>query len=285
MQRMSSALIAAVAAVIPVVSFAATGAVLEESVKTWAEVEQENTAEESIDMQQMEDESSDELFPAGTSSSSQGTISEQRSSRTSAYISVTVDGRLITFGDVPRDEWFAPYVRDIAERGIVSGYRDADGNPLGLFGPADNVTVGQLAKIALASSSSLDDCPTTPPLNLTASGTWAASYIACTEKLGWTLFADGSIDVNRPATRAEVVVTLLGAFKAPIGEPTGTAFTDVTASTLYNPAIEQAKKDGIISGYTDEDGNLTGLFGPDDSVTRAELSKIVTLTLQIYGQK
>lgn len=276
-------IIAPVLLLSPVLAFAATGAVLDEINSAWQQTEEMNTSEEEMDRQQMEDESSEELFPPVSSASSQGTIDDQRSSRTSGYISVSVDGKVLTFGDVPRDQWFAPYVREIAELGIVSGYRDAAGNPLGQFGPADNVTIGQLAKIALSASQNLDGCPTTPPINLTASGTWAASYIVCTEKLNWTLFADGSIDVNRAANRAEVVVTLLEAFKVQLSEPTGNAFTDVTATTLFNQAIEQAKKDGIISGYTDNEGNLTGLFGPADPVTRAELSKIVTLTLQIYG--
>lgn len=267
----------------PLIAFAATGSILEDAVDAWGAVEQENIQEEMIDAQQELDESSKELFPEATSSSSQGTIDEQRSSRTSAFVSVIINGVMVTFGDVPRDAWFAPYVRDIAERGIVSGYRDADGKPLGMFGPADNVTTGQLAKIALGSSSNLGDCPSTPPVNLTASGTWASSYIACAEKLQWALYGDGSVDVNRSASRAEVVMTLLEAFKVTINEPTGTAFTDVTASTLFNPAIEQAKKDGIVSGYTDSAGVATGLFGPEDSVNRAELSKMVTLALQVYG--
>lgn len=268
----------------PLIAFAATGSILEDAVNAWGAVEQENMQEELIDAQQELDESSKELFPEGSSSSSQGAIGDQRSSRTSGFVSAIIDGMNVTFGDVPLDAWFAPYVRAIAELRIVSGYRDADGKPLGVFGPADNVTIGQLAKIALASSSSLGDCPSTPPLNLTASGTWASSYIACAEKLQWVLYGDGSVDANRSANRAEVVMTLLEAFKVTIGEPTGTAFTDVTASTLFNPAIEQAKNDGIVSGYTDSAGVATGLFGPEDSVNRAELSKMVTLALQIYGK-
>lgn len=270
----------------PIVAFAATGdLLLPEAVQTWEDVEQQHVLDAENDAEQESDESSLELFPENESVSSKGTIDAQRSSRISGYVSATIDGMTVTFGDVSRDTWFAPYVRTIAEQGIVSGYRNAEGKALGLFGPADNVTVGQMAKIILAASSNLGDCPSTPPLNLTASGTWASSYIACTEHLKWNLYSDGSVDVNRNANRAEVVTTLLEAFRVTIGEPTGTAFTDVTASTLFNPVIEQAKKDGIVSGYTDDEGNATGLFGPEDFVTRAELSKMVVLAMQVYSKK
>lgn len=268
----------------PLMASAATGAVLESATDAWDNVEQANINEEQIDAKQEMEESSPELFPA-VQTSSLSPIDAKREERTNAFISATVDGKTVIFSDVPRDAWFAPYVREIAELGIVSGYRDADGNPLGTFGPADHVTVEQLAKITLASSSNLGDCPSTPPVNLTASGTWSAVYISCTEKLQWTIYSDGNIDAHRDVTRAEVIVTLLQAFKTPIGDATGTAFTDVTASTLFNPVIEQAKKDGIVSGYTDMEGNPTGLFGPDDAVTRAEMSKMVVLAMEVYSKK
>jgi len=265
-------------------AFAATGNALDTAADAWVNIERENFSEHQIDEESAHIESSAELFPANQSSGSIGTIDQQRENRTSDFISATVDGKTVTFRDVPRDEWFAPYVRDIAEKGIVSGYRDAEGSALGLFGPADNLTIEQLSKVALASSSNLGDCPSTPPLNITSSGTWSAGYIACAEKLQWTIYADGSADVHRNASRVEVVVTLLEAFKATINQPTGSGsiFTDVTPSTLFNGVIEQAKKDGIVSGYTDAEGNLTGLFGPNDPVTRAELSKMVTLAMHMY---
>jgi hypothetical protein len=50
-------------------------------------------------------------------------------------------------------------------------------------------------------------------------------------------------------------------------------------------SIEQARADGIVSGYNDDDGNPTGFFGPDDAVTRAEFAKMVVLAIQVYGDR
>ena len=48
-------------------------------------------------------------------------------------------------------------------------------------------------------------------------------------------------------------------------------------------AIETAANDGIVSGYADAEGNATGLFKPLDFVNRAEVAKMITLALQVYG--
>lgn len=272
---------------IPAVAFAATGDVLKTTVNMWNAIESQHTKEQALELEQEILESSSELFPYDAEAPVASTIEQQRNDRIDAFVSATVDGVVVAFKDVPRDTWFAPYVRSIAEQGVVSGYRDSEGKALGLFGPADHVTIEQLSKIALASSLQLGDCPSINPKNLTASGSWSASYIACAETLQWTIYGDGGVDVHRNATRSEVVVTLLEAFKASI-EPTvgsGVLFTDVTTTTIFAPAIQQAKKDGIVSGYTDMDGNPTGMFGPQDAVTRAELSKMVVLAMQVYSKK
>jgi len=52
-----------------------------------------------------------------------------------------------TFKDVPEDEWYYQYVESALQLGIVSGYTDAEGNQTFFFGPGDNVTRAQAAKI------------------------------------------------------------------------------------------------------------------------------------------
>lgn len=205
---------------------------------------------------------------------------------TGAFVSFRIGANEVTLQDVPRKSWFAPYVRDAAEQGIVSGYRDGQGNPTGLFGPANPVTVEELGKIAFhAASGDLSACP--GPLNRSASGSWSAPYIGCAEKAGWVLFADGTVDVHRPAQRGEVVVTILQAFNVSQKEVTASGaalFRDVTPSTQFSAAIVTAAGDGLVSGYRDLMGNSTGMFGPSDPVKRAEISKIISLAMQIYAR-
>lgn len=244
--------------------------------------EQEIHWEIDAEVRAMEDhefQDTDELFiPVDENSDNEEGIAQAKS-----FISVKVDGIPVTFMDVPTDSWFAPYVRGAAESGIVSGYRDSNGRLLGSFGPGDDVTIEQLAKMALqAAGVVVQDCAGTPT-NKTATGSWSAHYIACAEELEWAVFSDGSVNVQRPATRSEVVVTLLQAFDVPFGRGSGEQFTDVTASTEFSGAIELAAKDGMVNGYADETGEPTGEFGPLNSVNRAEVAKMVTLAKSLYG--
>jgi hypothetical protein len=227
---------------------------------------------------------SSELIPdsgeVGEASSARvGEVSEE-----GMYVRIKIEGVPVDLTDVAKDTWFAPYVRSAAEEGIVSGYRGEDGRPLGLYGPADNVTIEQIAKIALMASGADQSSCGTAMRNAGAAGRWSEEFIRCAEHLQWSVFSDGSVDPLRPATRAEVVVTMLQAFKVEIRSTDAIPFTDVDSSTEFRSAITTAYEDHIVGGYTDAEGNAMGKFGPTDSVNRAETAKIVVLAGEIYGQ-
>ncbi len=202
----------------------------------------------------------------------------------SGFVSFRIDGVPYVFKDVPTTQWFAPYVRDVAERGIVSGYKDNNGMPLGIFSPERNVTLEELAKMAVQSAGiQISSCPAEPK-NVAVQKTWSAPYISCAEQHAFVLFGDGSEDPHRPATRAEVVVTVLQAFgRAVDGTVTASGFRDLNSSTLFAPEIALAVRDGVVSGYTDSSGNPMGYFGPANPVNRAEISKIISRALQLYA--
>lgn len=224
-----------------------------------------------------------ELFPA-VDVPAGSAIDEHRDDRTPSFLTIRVGAKDVTLRDVPLKEWFAPYVRDIAGLGLVSGYRDAAGMPTGSFGPADSVTLEQVAKVAvLASGIDPTACPL-PPANLSSSGSWSASYVSCAEKGEWAVFTDPTVDLRRPATREEVIMTILQSFRREFDVDTASLpFSDVEKTSAFAPAIAKAAADGVVSGYTDAEGNLTGSFGPKNNVTRAEFSKIVSIVLRRYG--
>lgn len=186
--------------------------------------------------------------------------------------------------DVPVGVWFAPYVRDVANRGIVSGYRNAQGVPTGIFGPERNVSIEELAKMAVqASGFSVDRCQL-PAKNALAAGRWSERFLACAEQQGFVVYSDGTVDPGRPATRAEVVMTVLQAFGSSLRASEGqkAIFSDVTSSTLYIDAIYTAVADGIVSGYVTPKGST---FAPEKPINRAEVSKILSIALQVYSRR
>jgi hypothetical protein len=221
----------------------------------------------------------DDLFPL-----QEGAQEEEEEFAGADVVTVRMNGIPVAFQDVLVSAWFAPYVRSALEKGIVSGYRDAEGVLLGLFGPADSVTIEQVAKMALQSiNADVEGCEGELK-NEAASESWSAQYILCAEQAGWAVYSDGGVDIYRPATRSEVVVTLLQAHGVALTKTTGEVFTDVGVSTQFSGAIERAAADGIVSGYHDDNGNPTGEFGPENPVQRAEIAKIVTNVLQVYGE-
>lgn len=229
-------------------------------------------------------EGKEEFFPMEANASSS---SEKRGGglEASGFVTFRFNGVPYALTDVPVNAWFAPYIRDVANRGIVSGYRNTDGIPTGIFGPERSVSIEELSKMAVeAAHVDQGSCPKEPK-NSAATLRWSAPYISCAEKYSFAVYADATVDVSRPATRAEVVMTLLQAFGVALRTPPAHfPLTDVTASTLFSPAITTALQDGIVSGYTHPDGSLTGNFGPENPVNRAEVSKIVSLAVQVYGE-
>ncbi len=229
-------------------------------------------------------QSGDGFFPDDGSGS--GTIRKGDDLSASPYVVFRIDGVPYVLKDVPNTSWFAPYVRDAADRGIVSGYRDTNGIPTGIFGPERPVSIQELAKMATtAADINLDEC-WQAPLNAAAQKLWSAAYIRCAELHNFAVYADGTVDIFRPATRAEVVMTVLQAFGVSLREspPGNMTLKDVTASTLFSSAIYTALDGGIVAGFSDASGNPTGYFGPEKPVNRAEMSKIISLAVQMYGE-
>ena len=225
-------------------------------------------------------EESEELFPILQGEQIE---EEEENPLSTTHLVIKVSGVPVVLDDVPVSEWFSPYVRDVADRGLISGYRDISGRPSGTFGPGDSVTIEQLAKMAIIAGD-VDEFNCGEEMkNESAVGSWSERYVRCAEFQRWAVFSDGSVDVLRPATRAEVIVTVLQAFRVRIGPRSGTVFEDVDTSTEFGSAVETAAADNIVSGYADQNGTPTGFFGPEDPVNRGAIAKIFSLAYQVYG--
>ncbi len=203
--------------------------------------------------------------PAVHSSSSSSVASSS-----SSISPVSVGG----FSDVQADAWYATYVQTAAGRGILTGYKDASGNSTGQFGPSNPVTLGELLKIAHVAAK-VSEAGASIPHNLSARSEWYTQFAASAENQGWSVYLDPAINLNRPATRSEVVATLVQAFDISQSWPKGNMFKDVNANTPYAGAIETSAAAGIVEGTKDAAGTLTGLFNPGAWITRAEMAKII----------
>lgn len=203
---------------------------------------------------------------------------EERSVENDRFVTVRVDGMDVVLEDVPQTAWFAPYIFNVARKGVLVGYRDAEGKPTGIFGPEKYVTIAELATIAHRLAG-IDE-GNGEPENPVAKGQWFSSFLASAEKLGWTVFADATVDPNHSATRGEVLTTLLQALDVPLRWQKGLMFKDVTTRTAFASAIETAATLEIVSGTQDEHGKDTGLFSPLEPINRAEMAKIIDKAME-----
>ncbi len=178
------------------------------------------------------------------------------------------------FRDVAEGDWFNPYVQSVASWGIITGYKGSDGNPTGEFGPGNNVTVAEMLKISLkAAQVDESQCGLVPSLHPQAIGHWASSFISCGEGMQMRILDGSAIDLNRAATRAEVIAMMSDAFGDDV-PPLYSNFRD-TAGHPLEADIAFAYTRGIVSGDKDALGIETGTFRPNDSINRAEVAKIV----------
>jgi hypothetical protein len=163
--------------------------------------------------------------------------------------------------------------------GIVSGYKDARGSLLGLYGPANPVTYGELAKMAVEASGQHVVLSSAVPRNRLASRHWSQQSIAAAEELRLSIFVP-HLDPDHPATRGEVMQTILEAFRIPLRDEAPNPFRDLRDTHLHADAIRTAAALGILSGDTDRKAKATGTVRPNDSVNRAEVAKIIKLVQQ-----
>jgi hypothetical protein len=206
----------------------------------------------------------------GTSSSSASSVSSASSSSSSSSSSMG-------FKDVPSNAWFASFVNELASMGIVSGYKDAQGNPLHEFRPANSVTYAEIAKMA-AEAVGLSPL-TGSSMNTSDDGQWSEGYVALLESREVSVFQNHALDVNSSASREAVVQILLETFEVTFSASSN-PYSDVASSSPFASAILQATHDSIVAG---DDGATT--FRPADSINRAEVSKIVVKAMEAYGDK
>lgn len=192
--------------------------------------------------------------------------------------------RTAAFTDVSENDWFFRYVTPVARWGIVAGYKDAKGKPTGAFGPGNTVTIAETLKMALKAAQ-VDEttCKGTPSL-AQARDHWARAFVVCAEGKKMRLFASKP-DLNRAATRAEVLSVIFDAFgdKVP---PLFSSFTD-TAEHPLESDIAYAAALKIVSGDKDGSGRSTGTFRPDAAVLRGEAAKMMyeRLRVEVMGKK
>jgi hypothetical protein len=165
----------------------------------------------------------------------------------------------------------------LSSRGIISGFKDAAGNPSGKFGPGYLVTLAEVLKMALRSAG-VDETMCRGTLkNPGATKHWARQFVLCAEERSIRVFKNFP-NLDRPALRGEVLAIIDDAFAATV--PAVPSIFNDTKGHVYERDIAYAAKRGIVSGDINAEGHATGTFRPNDRINRAEVAKMIYLQSQ-----
>ena len=141
------------------------------------------------------------------------------------------------------------------------------GYPGGAFGPDNSMTRAEVAQMfyALLNNKNVTITKTFPDVPANA---WYATAVNTLASLGMVSGdANGNYRPNDPITRAEFCVIALAFAYEP--DNAVCYFSDVSRSDWFYPYVAQAASYGWIGGYTN------GAFGPNDPITRAQVTTIV----------
>ena len=141
------------------------------------------------------------------------------------------------------------------------------GYPGGAFGPDNSMTRAEVAQMfyALLNNKNVTITKTFPDVPANA---WYATAVNTLASLGMVSGdANGNYRPNDPITRAEFCVIALAFAYEP--ENAVCYFGDVSRSDWFYTYVAQAASYGWIGGYTN------GNFGPNDRITRAQVTTIV----------
>ena len=154
-------------------------------------------------------------------------------------------------------------------RGIIGGYPD------GTFHPDDGTTRGQLAKmITLGMGWQLYN-PVYPDFSDVAPDSTYYRYVETAYIRGvFGGYDDGTFRPNAPVTRAQAAKMFVSAMGWSEIYPPAPTFSDVPADLWAYGYVELAASYAVIGGYDD------GTFRPNNLITRAQVSKMLTICLQ-----
>ena len=168
------------------------------------------------------------------------------------------------FRDVVPTDYFYTAVRDLAQRGIMSGYSDCT------FRPYNVLTRGQASKIVVLGAELPINTSGGPHFSDVLPGSTFYNYVETAVNAGIVSgYADGTFRPNNVVTRGQFSKMVILAFEFPVYAPPQPTFSDVPPTNAFFQYVEGAYRLGLISGYAD------GTFRPFNNITRGQAAKIV----------
>ena len=177
------------------------------------------------------------------------------------------------FSDVPANQWYAPAVSYVTQRGLFSGVSETQ------FAPSQSMTRGMLVSVLYRFNGTSHTGSS--PFADVSSDAWygnAVSWAYANNLVSGV--SDTSFAPNTPITREQAAVMLARYLKfSSVALENGTPdFQDTASISGYaKESVGAMQKAGLLSG--DNAGN----FRPDAQITRPEIASIFMRLCQKYG--
>ena len=172
------------------------------------------------------------------------------------------------FSDVSTSAYYYEAVKWAQEKGITGGI----GN--GLFGPNQPCTRAQIVTFLWRAAGSPEPKAMSSFADVSTDAYYAKAVAWAVENGITTGTGDGKFSPDATCTRAQSVTFLFRAIGKLVDSKA--EFSDVLTNSYYANAVAWAVENGVTNGIGD------GLFGPDNSCTRAQ---IVTFLFRAYQGK
>ena len=180
----------------------------------------------------------------------------------------TEEVKISPFRDVSTDAYYYEAVKWAQKKGITGGIGD------GLFGPNQPCTRAQIVTFLWRAAGSPEPKAMSSFADVSTDAYYAKAVAWAVENGITTGTGDGKFSPDATCTRAQSVTFLFRAIGKLVDSKA--EFSDVLTDSYYANAVAWAVENGVTNGIGD------GLFGPDNSCTRAQ---IVTFLFRAYQGK
>lgn len=182
----------------------------------------------------------------------------------------------LAFSDVETDYWAKPFIDNLSQRGIVSGFPEGD------FRPDETVTRAQFAANLSQAFGNGTDAASVSYIDVTADY-WAADAIQQVTQTGFmTGYPEQDFRPNEPVSRLEVLIALVsGLDLTPPAEPESMVQRYRDRPQIPDWAIAQiaaATEAGLVVNHPDID-----TLNPSEPATRAETAAMIYQALVHTG--
>jgi hypothetical protein len=173
------------------------------------------------------------------------------------------------FYDLPDTNWAYSYISNLYCRNVVSGFPD------GTFRPNSDITRGQFTKMLVLGFNMTWQVPNQASFRDVPLGSTYSAFVETAAKAGIVGgYPDGTFRPNEPVTRGQAVKMISVAANWAQAYPPVATFSDIPGNHWAFGYVEAAYRQGIINGYAD------GTFRPQVGMSRAQVSKVLTIATQ-----